>query len=619
MVKIGAGKSSQKSVNISMGILYIFFSVYVFIFGFIISDFITIFQQNNPGALPLFMSYIPLLFWIGGIFLGFGFLVFVKNVRVPKSRETKSRKASTGSTYKQALFLIIFIFAFIPLFSPAIDQGRNDQYFSIYNNNWNGCSSMRQALKDEGYTVMNVQSSLSATDRINKSRLLVLMGPNEIYNPLFEIPYFIDFFGDEYHKNSMLICHDHGSTYELLWEIFIANLLNFNPTAPQIDIFPVTIFPNGILRDNQSCLENGGGLKDTSFPIIQSFPAVADPGMSAITTGISKVILSEATAAAGGDMLIQAFGWNIIGQTSQDYSFVDKNGNRKWDNDTDIIDLSFIADLVASSLGGSLGGVDMNNASQFFKLPLGGTLFRPAVFLAKQLSNSRVFVSSDASLFTNDLINEYDNLQFGINIVDWLTYAGVDNKDDWIIVFDESHIRPEYTRDLTSAGIFGFILQYIVHLSTNPITAWIYPLLAIYTFRKYLPKKDEDEEKRKAKEAEKKEEKEKFRTSSFFAQKIDWYKEKNRYGKALTLLYRRVERKLHAQIGGEKITTQKVIDWITAKEAGGKVSKLKIKRITKFMDRMIAIKAGKGKGSKVKTPEEFENLFLEMSWVMNNI
>jgi len=613
MVKIGAGKSSQKSVNISMGILYIFFSIYVFIFGFIISDFITIFQQNNPGVLPIFVSYIPLLFWIAGIFLGFGFLIFLKNVRVPKSRETKSRKASTGSTYRQALFLIIFIFAFIPLFSPAIDQGINDQYFSIYNSGWNGCSRLREELIAEDYDVMNVQSSLSATDRIDKNVLLVLMGPNQVYNPLFEIPYFIDFFSDTKHKNSILLCHDYGSTYELLWEIFVANLLNFDPT----NLFPVTIFPNGILRDNQSCLENVGGLKDTSFPIIKSFPAVSDPAMSTITNGVSNVILSEATAAAGGDMLIQAFGWNIIGQTSQDYSFVDKNGNRQWDNDTDVIDLSFIAELI----GGSLGGVDMSNASQFLKLPLGGSFFRPAVFLAKQLNNSRVFVSSDASLFTNDLIDltQYDNLQFGLNIIDWLTYAGVEDKKDWIVVFDEAHIRPEYSRDLTSAGIFGFIIQYIVHLSTNPITAWIYPLLAIYTFRKYLPKKDEDEEKRKAAEAEKKEEKEKFRTSSFFAQKIDWYKEKNRYGKALTLLYRRVERKLHAQIGGEKITTQKVIDWVTAKEAGGKVNKLKIRRITKFMDRMLAIKEGKGKGSKVKTPEEFETLFLEMSWIKKNI
>ena len=592
-----------------MGILYIFFSVYLFIFGFIISDFIAVFQQNNPGMLPLFVSYVPLLFWIGGIFLGFGFLIFVKNVRVPKSRETKSRKASTGSTYRQALFLIIFIFAFIPLFSPMIDQGQNDQYFSIYNSNWNGCSDMRQALKDDGYTVKSIQSSLSATDRLDKNILLVLMGPNQVYNPIFEIPYFIDFFSDEQHTNSILVCHDHGSTYELLWEIFVANLLNFDPA----NIFPVTIFPDGILRDNASCLEDGGGLKDTSFPIIKNFPSVSDPGMSAITNGISEIILSEATAAAGGNMLIEAFGWNIIGQSSQDYSFVDKNGNRKWDNETDVIDLSFIAELI----GGSLGGVDLSNASEFLKLPLGGSLFTPAVFLAKELNNSRVFVSSDASLFSNDLIEEYDNQQFGMNIINWLTYNAAD-KDDWVIVFDEAHIRPEFTRDLTSAGIFGFIIQYIVHLSTNPITSWIYPLLAIYTFRKYLPKKDEDEEKRKAATAEKKEEKEKFRTSSFFAQKIDWYKEKNRYGKALTLLYRRVERKLHAQ-GVEKITTQGVVDWVTAKEAGGRVSKLKIKRITRFMDRMLAIKAGKGKGSKVKTPEEFEDLFHEMSWIMKNI
>jgi len=598
MVKIGTGKSSQKSVNISMGILYIFFSVYLFIFGFIISDFIAKFQVNNPGMLPIFVSYIPLLFWIGGIFLAFWFLIFVKNVRVPKSRETKSRKASTGSTYRQALFLIIFIFAFIPLFSPVIDRGLNDQHFSIYNNSWNGCSTFRKALVDEQYTVKNVQSSLSATDRIDKNTLLVLMGPNTVYNPIFEIPYFIEFFSDENHTNSILICHDHGSTYELLWEIFFANLINIAKDVSVAEIFPVTLFADGILRDNYSY--------DTApdFPVIN-----LETSSHPTATGISEVVLSEATGVAGGP-LVSSFGWNVVGSSSA-YSYVDKNGNKKDDVD-DSIDLSSIGSL----LGDFVNIPDIPDS--LLKLPLYAP-FLPVVFMAKELSNSRVFVSSDASLFNNELIQERDNLQFGVNIVNWLTYAGIDDKDDWIIVFDEAHIRPEYSRDLTSAGIFGFIIQYIVHLSTNPITAWIYPILAIYSLRKYVPKKDEDEEKKKAAEAEKKEEKEKFRTSSFFAQKIDWYKERNRYGKALTLLYRRVERKLHAQIGGEKITTQRVIDWVTAKEAGGKVSKLKIRRLTRFMDRMLAIKAGRGKGSKVRTPEEFENLFLEMSWVMNNI
>ncbi len=212
------------------------------------------------------------------------------------------------------------------------------------------------------------------------------------------------------------------------------------------------------------------------------------------------------------------------------------------------------------------------------------------------------------------MINEpgYDNSQFGKNIIDWLTYG--ESKEDWVVIFDEAHIRPEYSRDFTSAGIFGFITQYIVHLSTNPITAWIYPLLAIYSLKKYLPKKDEKKEKKKAKEQETQEERERFRTSSFFAEKIEWYREKSRYGKALTLLYRRLERKLNALLSGRKITTQNVMAMVIAKDP--KITKLKIRRISKFMDRIIAIKEGK---MKVKNEQDFENLFFEMEWVVNNL
>ena len=237
--------------------------------------------------------------------------------------------------------------------------------------------------------------------------------------------------------------------------------------------------------------------------------------------------------------------------------------------------------------------------------------------MAKETDNARVFVSGDASLFNNELIREggYDNADFAQNIIQWLTRG--ENKDDWVIVFDEAHIRPEYSRDLSSAGIFGFMIQYVVHLSTNPLTAWIYPLLAIYTLRKYLPKEKEKEEKKKAERIEKQEEKARFRTSSFFAKKIEWYHDKTKYAKALTLLYRRLERKLHAQLGTKKITRDNVINWMQQKEPG--ITKNKLRRIAKFMDRILAIKEGSGKARKVKSAQEFEELFFEMEWVVNNI
>jgi len=572
------GSSSGKNVNLSKGIILTFLTIFCIFYGVFLTNFIEIYQENNPGLfLPIYITYLPLVCYVSAVFLGIGLLIFIRKTTVQKSREVQSRKkVKTGSIYKESLFLVIFIFAFVPLFGPIFDQGLNDQNFSIYNPDWNGGSEFRDTLNSEGYDVMSIQSSLSATDRLNKSILLILFGPNLFYNPVFEIPYFIDFFSNE-SRNSILVCHDHGSTSWLLWEIFLAGALD-----PDIaGTIPVTIFPNGILRDNLSYDTR------TDFPIIQNFTG------HPTAYGINDVILSKSSAVVGGPF-ISFFGWDVVG-TSSKFSYVDKNDDHVYRYEDDNVDIS----LIAASIPGFPT-----------KWPLG--IYSQGVFMAKDTGNSRIFVSADASLFNNELIELYDNRQFAINIVDWLTYG--EPKEDWVIAFDEAHIRPEYSRDLTSAGIYGFFIQYIIHLSTNPITSWIYPVIAIYTLRKYLPKKEKKKKRRKARKQETVEEKEKFRTSSFFAEKINWYHEKGKYGKALNLLYRRLERKLNLLLKGRKITTNNVIDMLVSKEM--KVNKLKVKRISKFMDRMISIKEGK---SKVKNEEDFESLFFEMEWVVNNI
>jgi len=105
-----------------------------------------------------------------------------------------------------------------------------------------------------------------------------------------------------------------------------------------------------------------------------------------------------------------------------------------------------------------------------------------------------------------------------------------------------------------------------------------------------------------------------FRTSSFFAKKIEWYRDKSKYDKALTLLYRRLERKLNSQLSGRQITTANVIDMIDEKDPN--ISRFKVRRINKFMNKIISIKSGK---RKVKNEQDFEELFFEMEWVVNNL
>jgi hypothetical protein len=584
-------KATTKSINISKGIIFSFFTIFLIIFGIVLSEFSISYQTINPEDFPVFLTYLPLLSYIGAIFCGVGFIIVLRNATSQKSRQTQSRKKiKSGSIYKNALFLIIFVFSFIPLLSPIIDGGENTQHFSIYNDRWNGCSKLKNTIESAGYEVMNVQSSLSAIERaaeqLDKSVLLILMGPNQLYDPIFEVPFFINFLNG---SNSLLICHDHGSTSTLLWEILIASVFN-----PDITV-PLTIFPDGILRDNASY--------DTTpeFPIIKNFNP--HPTMSYPNT-ISQVILSKASCAVGGDF-ITYFGWTSVGETTMS-GVIDKDGNKRYNSPEDDLNLSFMSII---DIGFPLPET----------FPLGG--YSQQVFLAHEMGSvnqPRIFVSADASLFNNELIDDpgYDNLNFAINIIEWLTFVNDGrSKDEWIIVFDEAHIRPEYSRDLTSAGIFGFIMQYIVHLSTNPITSWIYPVLAFYTLRKYLPKKDKKEEERKIAEAEeKKEEKARFRTSSFFAQKIEEFRDKSKYAEALKLLYRRLERKLHSQMKGQKISTKSVVDFVIAKNPS--ITKSKIKRLSKFMDTILSIKDGK---SKVKDEENFEELFFEMSDINNMI
>ena len=108
------GKATRKSINISTGIIFGFFVIFLVVFGIILSEFSISYQQSDPETFPVFITYLPLLCYLGSIFCGVGLIIFLRNATSQKSRETQSRKKiKSGSIYKQALFVIIFVFAFI--------------------------------------------------------------------------------------------------------------------------------------------------------------------------------------------------------------------------------------------------------------------------------------------------------------------------------------------------------------------------------------------------------------------------------------------------------------------------------------------------------------------------
>ncbi|MHA1883760.1 MAG: thrombospondin type 3 repeat-containing protein, partial [Promethearchaeota archaeon] len=49
------GKATRKSINISTGIIFGFFVIFLVVFGIILSEFSISYQQSDPEAFPVFI------------------------------------------------------------------------------------------------------------------------------------------------------------------------------------------------------------------------------------------------------------------------------------------------------------------------------------------------------------------------------------------------------------------------------------------------------------------------------------------------------------------------------------------------------------------------------------
>jgi hypothetical protein len=493
-----------------------------------------------------------------------------------KSVKLFRKETKKTNTLKTTLFILLFFFSWFPILAHYVDRGMNSRNHSIYNDSpWAGSSDFRDHVNETmEYDVYSIHSSLSTIIRMNKSVLLIILGPTSSYNPIAEIPFFIDMFKNPDIDFSMLISDDHGSTTTLMLEMFLSSSLSGNP-------IPLAIFPKGVLWEN----ETGSYSKNPMFPIID-----VSGNSHPTTSGVSKVILSNASCILLGDL----FGWTSVGSTSSSYSFIDYDGNGMYDTR----DAFEIPGDMSAILSGFEGGI-----------PLGG--YPLVTFAYNELSwGDKIFITSDASMFNNELINREDNKIFAGNIVDWLTNG---DNDNFVVVFDESHNIPFGKVEFTSPAMFGLFQGYVNWLSINPFLSWIYPIWALRTLSGWIPKKDDKKKKKKKKEEEVEKEIEelKFRTSSFFAKKINWYRVNKKYNQALILLFRRVERKINKMMAGISPTVNNIIEKIQ-EERGKYITKENIIRIRSFLTKMLEIKGNK---INVVSEEEFNDYFFQMSWI----
>jgi len=589
----------------------------------------------------LVSSYIA---YFGFIFIGIAIYNAVTTMirtfkDLAKSKVGKGETVHTGFSLSGAIFIALLFLAWSPIFLPIVDQGMNNKNNSIYNEEWNGWSEFALALMDEDYDVMSIQSSISTIDQLDPTKqiILVIGGPNVFYNPTSEVPYFLTAFRKNF---SMFVAEDHGTAETLLFETFVASMV----TSPT----PLTLFAKGVLNDNASYW------KDPTFPVIKNFP---DAGI--LTNNVEEVCLSSSGGFLGGTLFGQ-LGWDFLGGTSAKYSWLDTDDDGMYDPD---IDTFRILPSMASVLKEQESMVSVLGDILEMGLQLGG--YSQTVFGYKELAlnepiiinnestthSNRMFVSADASWLDNELttagsriitvdgvqqtIGGFDNLQLGLNVIEYLACGR--EAEDCIVVFDEAHIRPElgYT-EISSAASFGATQGYVNWLSTNPILGLVYPLFALQTLRKWLPKEG-DKKKVQLRDLEEEERRQsmlQFRSSSFFAQKINWYRQHNKFRQALIQLYRRLERKVNRLLGDAPDRSVNAIMNAIERERGRYISKDNYKRIQSFFEKMDSLKKNKSdikneqefeedslkkNKSDIKNEQEFEELFMEMSWVSDHV
>jgi len=109
----------------------------------------------------------------------------------------------------------------VPIFLGIVGLGAYGTKFSIYNDGWDGLSSLRISLENEGYTnITNGMSSLAVLNRVYDPAVLAIIGPSASYGTIDTIS-LVTFLA---RGGSLLVADDYGSGAQIFEPLF--NILN---------------------------------------------------------------------------------------------------------------------------------------------------------------------------------------------------------------------------------------------------------------------------------------------------------------------------------------------------------------------------------------------------------
>ncbi|MHA1400529.1 MAG: hypothetical protein ACTSQE_09280 [Candidatus Heimdallarchaeaceae archaeon] len=436
-----------------------------------------------------------------------------------KGRKTKGKRKIkfTFTKYSIALF-ILFLVIIVPIFIGLVGLGGYGIKFSIYNTGWDGLSTVYDTLKAEDrFEITNGMSSLTILNRLNKSGVLVIIGPTTSYN-FAETISLITFL---VRGGSLIVADDFGSgneIFEPLWNIIqtydslvelglvpsLTDVFFGNQTAPTNattveELAGAAIFKmmSGMLKAigfNQTILMDAG----SNYGGISSQPLLKDTNPdNPLTTGISKglqmefgTVLSVKINNSRYNPQTRQYEWVTDWVPLQPLSInITIEGEEYGGFEPILIEdvmlpfLSFFTTTTSwmeSNFREARRGEAMPDKGEW-----GNIAFSP--ILSIPIGRGKIVMIGDPDIFINKWIKDTDNndnLRFCQNLFDYVT-EDIETDDTIPIIFDEGHTQHK----LYSAALVSTILmRLITEMSMYPLYSPFVPLMFAVMAYPLIPK-----------------------------------------------------------------------------------------------------------------------------------
>lgn len=430
----------------------------------------------------------------------------------------------TKRTLKIMLVLgsLLSIYSFL---AGMAQVGFGSAPYSPYNEGDRGLSKLKHTLHNEGYTSKTIISSIRVLSRMDKTGVLLIVGPTTPYDSQEAVQLLLDFIR---RGGSVLIADDFGRANSLLEKIW--NLVSFATEYR----FKVLFNTSSVLCDATSYT------KSPARPVITNFSGqdgILSDQIDAVQTSFPTTFslkMNDTTTVVPGS-------WGLMRTSKSSWLERDLSAARK--------------------------GKAKPNRNEW-----GNVTFPLALPLS--LGKGKVLMLSDPDILSNELLNTKDNKAFALEVIDWLSATSPTDR----IIFDESHHS-----FLPYDPFFGLTLWFgaLTMISSSWILAPLIPLLTFIFIARYLPRR------KRFRARTLRHKKRKAAGPSFFESKVEGYMRTKDYTSAAATLLNRLLSKLSNRYSLQLEETEDLIEVLPKLRSDLSTKKLtSIKELLKTLQRI---------------------------------